>query len=59
MAEFMSELVCAGCAQTGHITWDGNGPDRRVVSMSDTIQEHPGDPPSFTCLKCGTTQVLI
>ena len=56
MAEFMTEMSCPGCARTAHITWDGQGPDRRIVSISESLEQVPDKPHSFTCKDCGTAQ---
>ena len=57
--QFMNELVCSNCGSTGHITWDGTGESRRVIEMSDSLEMHPGTPPTFTCANCGTEQPSI
>lgn len=57
--QYMSELVCNGCGHTGHITWEGLGAAKRVVNMSDFLQQMPGEPPVFKCLKCDTEQTPV
>ena len=57
--QFMNEIVCGGCGTTGHITWDGTGESRRVIEMSESLQLHPGTPPTFTCANCGAEQSSI
>jgi hypothetical protein len=54
--QYISELMCGVCASTGHVTWDGNGPDKRALDMSTHIRISPDNPALFTCLKCGTEQ---
>jgi hypothetical protein len=54
--QFMQELVCSGCGHTGHITWEGAGAAKRVVNMSESLDLHPGNPPTVTCTECGTVQ---
>ncbi len=58
-AQYMNELVCGGCGRTAHITWAGTGDARRVVEMSESLKIHPGTPPTFTCVECGTVQASL
>jgi hypothetical protein len=57
MAEYMTEMTCPGCGRTAHITWDGTGPDRRIVNISESLEEIPGKPHSFLCRDCDTAQL--
>jgi hypothetical protein len=60
MAEqFMQELVCSGCGREAHITWEGAGAAKRVVNLSESLEQHPGNPPTFTCTDCGTVQAAL
>ena len=60
MAEqFMQELACSGCGREAHITWEGAGAAKRVVNLSDSLQLHPGNPPTVTCADCGTEQTAL
>ena len=56
MAQFMTEIACDGCGRSAHITWDGTGADKQVVNMSETLEQKPGEPPTFACRDCGTIQ---
>ena len=57
--QYLSELVCSGCGHTGHVTWEGTGDGKRAVNMSAFLELIPGHPPTFRCLKCDTSQMLI
>jgi predicted RNA-binding Zn-ribbon protein involved in translation (DUF1610 family) len=57
--EYMSELVCPKCGKTAHIVWEGSERARKVVEVSSSIKYNGGNPPSFTCLDCGTGQTTI
>ena len=54
--QYMNELTCAGCGRTGHITWEGTGEHKRVVNLSESLEQQPGTPRIFTCVDCGTVQ---
>jgi hypothetical protein len=54
--QFMNEIVCSSCGSTGHITWDGTGDTRRAIEMSESLELHPGTPPTVTCANCGAVQ---
>jgi len=54
MIELMSELVCAKCGRTGHITWERRGDAGQVVNFSDCLSRDPGPPIIFSCVDCGT-----
>jgi hypothetical protein len=56
MAEFMHEMVCPGCGRTAHITWDGTGPDRRILNISECLKRIAEVPPTFECADCGARQ---
>ena len=56
MAQFMTETACDGCGRSGHITWDGTGPAKQVVNMSENLEQHPGETITFSCRECGTIQ---
>jgi hypothetical protein len=45
--EFMTELVCAKCGRTGHITWKGTTEAKRVVEFSESLSRGPGPPVAF------------
>ncbi|HEY5082938.1 MAG TPA: hypothetical protein VII48_00330 [Rhizomicrobium sp.] len=57
--QFMQELVCSVCGREAHITWEGAGAAKRVVNMSESLEQHPGTPPTFTCTDCGTVQAAL
>jgi hypothetical protein len=52
----MSELICSGCEQTSHVTWDGTGSDRKVINLSENLRMQSEPSLSFYCVKCGTRQ---
>jgi hypothetical protein len=52
---YMSELVCAECSATAHITWDGTDASGRPLEVSDKI-ELKLEERKFKCLGCGTEQ---
>jgi hypothetical protein len=54
MTELISELVCARCGRTGHVTWERRGDSKQVVSFSDCLRMDPGLPITFSCVDCGT-----
>jgi hypothetical protein len=58
-AQFMKELLCSGCGRTAHITWEWAGDAKRVINKSESLEQHPGAPPTFTCIDCGTAQSSI
>ena len=55
----MNEIVCSSCGTTGHIIWDGTGDSRRAIEKSDSLELHPGTPPTITCGNCGAVQTSI
>jgi len=57
--EYLSELVCPECGKTAHIVWEGPETARKVVEVSSSIKYVAGDPPTFTCLDCGTGHAPI
>ena len=57
--QFMNEIVCSSCGTTGHIIWDGTGDSRRAIEKSDSLELHPGTPPTITCGNCGAVQTSI
>ena len=56
--DYITELVCESCAYTGHVLWDSSGSDRRAITMSTHIRLDAEDKTRFTCMKCGTKQLL-
>jgi hypothetical protein len=58
VSKFVSELACPGCGRAAHVTWEGIGVAKRAVQWSGTLKQHPGNPPTFSCKECGTTQNL-
>jgi len=55
LAQFMTEVACPSCGQTGGITWDGVGSGRKLISMSPGFHLMPGTD-DVVCDKCGATQ---
>jgi hypothetical protein len=61
MPQFIEEFVCAGCAHTGHATWQGEaGTARVLIELSDGFAQAPGGDPAndsrITCRNCGAIQ---
>lgn len=59
--QFIEEFACAGCARTGHATWQGEaGVRRKLTDMSDGFTLRPDDDDPIrqviVCGHCGLAQ---
>jgi hypothetical protein len=55
--QFLAEIVCAQCAHTGAVTWEGPETARRFVSTTG-FKRVAGAEITLACDNCGTSHLI-